>query len=196
MKAATNILAIALPASLFAAYLGFQGKGSGEPLYVTGQDVPPAHVVGNLDDTMKRCRKLLKALEKNGWTDGYCENKNPIPYEMLTLPDQKYAEHPHLRESTAFWIPANQPRYEQIAFMTEIYMRQNSAHYRGNRSVSTPSGFLLVAWKDGRIEQVPVHDVRTGEDGRGYIVPGMKGYRDDLPKLHFMRESSLHKVKQ
>lgn len=186
----------ALPATLFGGYFFLQRQQhAAGPLFTTGSEVPPGHVAGNVDETLKRCRQLWTLVKNNNWCDGYSDSNTPVPYEMLTLPDQKFAEHPHHRTSTAFWFPENQKGYEDVAFFTDIYVRQNTSYYKGDKAVSEPSGFLIVCYKDGRIDQVPTRDIRMMTAREGICVPGMKAYTEDRPKPPYLKESPMHKVK-
>ena len=61
--------------------------------------------------------------------------------------------------------------------------------YTGDQSASTPSGYCIVAWKNGTVQKVSVADIREipyAADGSGVpCFPGMTGYDPALP--HFIR---------
>ncbi len=72
---------------------------------------------------------------------------------------------------------------EQILAVSDVYYRSNAAYYKGDTAKFKPEGFIIVGWRDGRVEAVPAKDVRVVKigNGRNYIkvYPGMKEWKAD-----------------
>ncbi len=146
---------------------------------------------GDPEESMRRLRQLLDALRAHNWDSG------KVPRSLLTLPDGKYAEDPDSRDYPNIAIPSQPnrpqsqqvPEYEPIAFYTDIYARYNRSYYKGDRSLSHPTGYVIVGWKDGRIEKVPLMQIRSfvsrNPSIRGELdcFPGMAEYAAAKPNF-------------
>ncbi len=141
---------------------------------------------GDPDAAMQHLHQLMAALRANNWD----ANPKKVPLALQTLPDAKFAENPADRNGECIFLP-NQPdtpkdhyipEFEPIAFYTRIYARYNRAYYKGDRSQSHPTGYVIVGWKDGRIEKIPVTQVRQFRSSNSSIpgeldcYPGMAVY--------------------
>ncbi|MCW3098498.1 MAG: hypothetical protein JWL77_4116, partial [Chthonomonadaceae bacterium] len=86
--------------------------------------------------------------------------------------------------STSYCFPdTSVPEQSQIACFSDIYARQNRSYYTGDTASGAPSGYFIVAWKNGTIQKVPVSDVRelpTPDGGTVDCFPGMTGYNPAL----------------
>ncbi len=145
---------------------------------------------GDPEAGMRQLQQLMDALRANNW------NPVKVPRSLLTLPDGRFAENPAFRDRPNIVFPSmptpekykkdQVPEFEPIAFYTEVYARFNRSYYKGDRSQSQPTGYFIVGWKDGRIEKVPVMQVRTfvSRDARRdetYCFPGMPEYAAAKP---------------
>lgn len=163
----------------------------GNPVLQPGADFPDPVVAGNPDDAVERARRLIVALREANW------NSLEVPWEMRVLPDHIYAENKSLRSNrsvsyTEMEIPAMKraPEYDEVAFFTDIYVRQNTSYYRGDKARSNPTGFYIVGWKNGDVTKVPVGDVRVMRsvepDKVVWAFPGMRCYDPSKPRLPFV----------
>jgi len=80
------------------------------------------------------------------------------------------------------------PGANEVAFYSPLYYKRNFQIGAGGSRSSSPEGFFIVAWKDGRVTQVPWSDVRYcayagSETQVGYAFPGMSLWREDDPHL-------------
>ncbi len=149
---------------------------------------------GDPEATMRQLRQLMDALRANNW------NPTKVPRSLQTLPDAQFAELPTDRnpaECIAFpSMPVPEkfkylqdPEFEPIAFYTDIYARYNRSYYKGDRSQSHPTGYVIVGWKDGRIEKVPIMQLRefrgSNPNTHGDLTcyPGMPEYATAKPSF-------------
>lgn len=159
------------------------------PISRLAANVPDAAKAGDPDAAIRQLHQLLGALRAHNW------DSLRVPVSLQTLSDAKFAESPIDRNYEHICFP-NQPKmpekyhipeFEQVAFFTNIYARYNRAYYKGDRSQSHPSGFVIVGWKDGRIEKVPIMQLRrftsSNPDVPGEMVcyPGMAVYDTAKP---------------
>lgn len=180
-KVTLAILFVLLAGSI-AAVTAHARHQAPPPIYTTGSDVPDPNRVGNIDQAMQQTQRLLTALK--------AVNFDPIEliksqdFDLMVLPDAKFAENEAERgtNSTSYCFP-DVPEQRQIACFTDIYARQNRSYYKGDTMTGAPSGFFIVAWKDGRVQAVPVNQVRelpTPDGGTVDCFPGMTGYNPAL----------------
>jgi hypothetical protein len=162
-----------------------QGKGSQTIVYRSGADVPDPAKVGTPDATVERGRELVALLRQSDW-----KISKGFPMDKLTVADQRNAEFPQDRkQQTSFGIPKSQPPYEDIAVICDTYVRKNITAKQSGASSQAPSGFFIVGFKDGRVEKIPVDQVRVKEYPRpgssnrriGLLFPGTKEYDPSLP---------------
>ncbi len=161
------------------------------PLSGLTENIPDATQAGDPEASMRQLRQLMDALRANNW------DVTKISRSLLTLPDGRFAENSVLRDHPNILFP-NQPRmpdrffvpeYEPIAFSTDIYARFNRSYYKGDRSLSHPTGYVIVGWKDGRIEKVPITQVRTfvsrnpAMSSKKDCYPGMPEYATAKPSF-------------
>jgi hypothetical protein len=185
MVAVAGTVAIAIASASF--FLKKDEKSLQEVVYRSGTDVPDPGKVGTPDKTIERGRELVALLRKSNW-----KITKEFPLEKLTVDDQRYAEFPQDRtRQTSFGIPKQQPPYEDVAVICDTYVRKNITAQRGGTSSQAPTGFFIVGFKDGRVEKVPVEQVRVKEypmEGAstrriGLLFPGTKGYDPNLPRF-------------
>ena len=155
------------------------------PLYTTGSDVPDAAQSGSVGQSIAKAKELLATYNR---VDG---NLEKIPFPLMTLPDQRLAENPANRATnmTAWFFPSPH-LYKDVAFYTDIYCRQNRSYYKGDKSKAKPNGFLIVVWKNGKIEQIPVEQMRliASEGKRMLGFPGLPGYETGQPDPMYSRK--------
>lgn len=127
----------------------------------------------------------MAALRANGW------DRWKVDQALLRLPDQDHAETEFERrpEKLSFTISSLEPYQAEVAFKCMTYVRNNRGEGGGIEGrVSSPEGFFIVGWKDGRIEQVPIQNVRllpfdlNGRAVKLYVFPGMAVYDANLEK--------------
>ena len=78
----------------------------------------------------------------------------------------------------------NHPLYEEeVAFYSDLYVTRSLEAIPGVEGALHLGGFYIVGWKDGRVEQVPVADVRVYPHGDRLMLvfPGMSVYDTSLP---------------
>lgn len=166
------------------------------PIRTSGQDTPNPLTAGDPEAALEQARKLMDALRAANW------DKTRVPFELKFLPDRYMHEAKQFRtdRQTTFSFPAHDPRlrapeYENVAFATDLYVRKNVSHYKGDGAKSRPEGFYIVGWKDGRVEKVPVWDVRivpssTRRNEKIEVFPGMPGYDRDGELPAFLRSAA------
>lgn len=164
------------------------------PLYTTGADVPDAAQAGNPEAAMEHSRKLLAMLRDANW------DLKKVPWEARLLPDRRFAEKPDMRSdrvtSYCFSCADPSPEYQEVAFYTGLYARQNTSRYTGRNGPETrsrPTGFYIVGWKDGTVNQVLVQDVRLYRTSRGTnipVFPGMNEYDPNARRLPFVEDAA------
>jgi hypothetical protein len=157
----------------------------GPPIRAMTAGIPDAAKVGDVETSIARFKELLAKYEASNW------NPRNLKKADMILPDGRFAEDsvyrmpgmPHVN------LPGGEaamsPEMDPIAFWTEIYARMNPVAYKGDMVKRRPTGFYLVAWKDGKIEKVPVQDVRLISKAGGHfpVFPGMPAYNTSLMRL-------------
>lgn len=150
------------------------------PVYTFGTGVPDVTKHGNPEYAEKRARELLVLYKQVNGDVGRMGG-----LDNLRLPDQRMAEVPDSRAAnTSAWsFPYSCKAYDDVAFFTDLYARRNIKYFRGDKSESHPAGFFIVAWKNGKVERVPVSSLRLIPYGNQRILgwPGMPGYSSSLP---------------
>jgi len=161
-----------------------------QPIYITGLDIPDAAKVGDIDYAIKKMQKLHALFVQFDWNT---DKVNAQPLSIWTLPDQKYAEEPSQRapDYQAIKCKTLHPKPNDIALYTDIYVRQNTKYYKGDKSVSDPHGFYLVLRGSGKAERIAVGDVRmikdpNSETGIYAVFPGESNYDVNAPQLPFV----------
>ena len=140
------------------------------PFRITGQGIPDATKVGNVEAAMEQSRQLM------AYFKAHPGKFNPIEMGtdagLLFLPDAKYAEDEFMRtmKSTSFAVPSDEP---DIFFFSNVYARMNRGYYKGDRSKGNATGFFIVGYRNGEVKQIPVSQVRTPRHTtRAYCFPG------------------------
>jgi hypothetical protein len=135
----------------------------------------------SLATTSERARQLMAALRENNWS------ANGVDRELLRVPDQDLAQIPSDRADyvPTFWCPSADNVYDEIAFYSMLYVRRDFTVAPGSEGRTQYSGFFLVGYRSGEVEEVPVQDVRIlWRDGIGKpVFPGMAEYSSELPCL-------------
>lgn len=128
---------------------------------------------GDVDGAMDQSRVLMSKLQQNNWDFA------SLGRDLLRLPDQDFAQNPELRSmhDTSFCFP-DDPLFRNVAFYSTLYTTRGSGH-------ENTHGFYIVGYRDGRVEQVPVSNIRLlprhGSHGVwDEVWPGIKGYSDSL----------------
>lgn len=142
---------------------------------------------GDVTGAMQQAHSLLSALSQNGW--------DPLKVDgnLLTLPDQLYAEYPRQRRAN-YWSfqMMSLPVENEVAFYSPLYVRENFRVVQGLEATKSPEGFFIVGWKNGKVTQVPVAGARSyvwGQGGgrRGHVVfPGMAVYNAAMPQYQHL----------
>ncbi len=188
-------LAIALLAAILMGWNLRRSQGQMPTGAVQAGEVPlkgfeaktlDATKAGDPDAAMRQLHELMDAMRANNW------NPIKVPRSLLTLADARFAEDPadrgaaHIVFPSLPDVPECVPEYEPIAFYTNIYARYNRSYYKGDRSQSHPTGYVIVGWKDGRIEKVPIMQVRTFVSRNSDVTdcfPGMPEYATAKPNV-------------
>jgi len=180
-----RVLVLSLAGVLCVGCAGWWRWNQSRPVYITGLNIPDAAKVGDIDYATKKMQKLVKMLEADNW-------KGNVPHEMWTLPDQIHSENEHHHDFRYGVIHWNQnPKPNQIAVYTDIYVRQNTKYYKGDKSVSDPHGFYLVVRGNGTAERIPVADLRMVKvpnhpNAVSVVFPGESNYDVNAPQLPFV----------
>lgn len=179
-KAYLGLSFVVLSGSLYGAAAHAKHQAA-PPIYTTGDGIPDAASVGNIDQAVQQTQHLLTALQAVNY------DPTQLPdYSLMTLPDAQYAEDraSEPTDASSYCFPdASVPEQSQIACFTDVDARQNRSYYNGDTSSAAPSGYFLVAWKNGTVQKVPVSDVRRLPTADGSSVdcfPGMTGYDTSL----------------
>lgn len=147
---------------------------------------------GDIQGAMAQAHELLTAMRSADW------DYSRVDRSLLTLPDQIFAENPRHRDPHYFsFIPmtrddvsghtASDAVYDQVAFYSFLYVRMNLRVVKGREGTTHPEGFVIVGWKDGRVTQAPIGDVRllpspTEPDAWLFVWPGLDTYDPSLRK--------------
>ncbi|MEQ1935986.1 MAG: hypothetical protein ABL962_19200 [Fimbriimonadaceae bacterium] len=140
---------------------------------------------GDPEGTIEVGRRLLAELQSNNYDWNALWERDDI----MHVPDQEFYQHappPEMRARHYTWSPCPQLEYQdEVAFYSNIYTWEDFTVIPGIEGRLHISGFYIVAWKDGRVERVPVEDTRlypVAKDRLITVFPGMSEYRADLPK--------------
>lgn len=172
-----------LVTSSYGFYRHARAQG-GLPVWTSGSDVQDPNAVGNIGQAMQQAQQLMTALQNANGDPTQVVVSNP---SLLVLPDHQYAENTFERGDNvaSFIFPDDQlPEQSQLVFYCDIYARQNTAIYTESSGQSSPSGYFILGWKDGTVQQVSVASARyvTRADGTRVVVfPGMNGYNATAP---------------
>ncbi|MCW3099746.1 MAG: hypothetical protein JWL77_5364 [Chthonomonadaceae bacterium] len=153
------------------------------PIFTTSTDTADPNLNGNIDAAVTQTQQLLTALQAVNYDPTQLPDMN-----LAILPDASMSDDETFRnpDCLSYSFPT-EPELSQIACYSEIYARQNMSMYTGDQSTSAPSGFYIVAWKNGTVQKVAVADVREipcAADGSGVpCFPGMTGYDPALPNF-------------
>ena len=139
---------------------------------------------GDVQATLQEARNLMTALQEHGWNWADVRRYHDGQFRP---PDQDFAYDELLRESSQPFSQLDlEPLYrDEIAFYTDLYVRNDFERIPGVEGRAHYSGFWIVGWRNGNITRVPMADVRllqVSSDRRVYVFPGMSAYRDDLPR--------------
>ncbi len=151
--------------------------------------LPDPAKMDSVDEAMQQTTRLVAALKANDW------DPFRVPHALIMLPDAKYAQYNNLNDPLAgsFVFPILQkepdsPVQDKIAVYSEVYVRTNTKIFKNDRATFAPSGFFVVGWKDGRVEKVPIGDVRYVKMGKYYtaVFPGMNAWKADGIRNNFI----------
>ena len=154
---------------------------------------------GDIEGSMDTARKLLVALRENNW------QWKQFDWNLMRVPDQDYDQDLHRQQpKMATWVHAGYSDAEyrdKVAFYSLLYTRSHLEVIPGIEGVNHFEGFYIVAWKDGRVEKVPVADVRLYPKSDYFITvfPGMDQYDASLPGLgdpHIEEKIAAYKLAQ
>ncbi|MGC4043471.1 MAG: hypothetical protein QM758_06670 [Armatimonas sp.] len=163
------------------AFTGYKILAAPKPIRKIAADVPDAAVVGNPKQTEEECRALLNKMKSVGW------DWKKLKQDDFHFSGLKNCEDKDIREGRGMPLMAY-PGSEQVAFANFLYIRENAEVYEGDNIIKKPSGFYVVAWKNGDITRVPIEDTRLarvpGTAGYRVVFPGMKEYDAGNPR-HF-----------
>ena len=141
-------------------------------------------VEGHVDQTIEQGKRLLQQLRNQGW------DPQRVDRALLRVPDQDFAQALQDRAASfpTFTVPTKtspvRAVYEgQVAFFSLLYVRRNFRVVKGIEGIATYEGFMIAGWRDGRVEKVPVDQVRllAVGDMSAFVFPGMRQYSADLP---------------
>lgn len=136
-------------------------------------------VDGNPEQTMEVGRQLLGELRAHNW------DWQAVDSRYKWAPDQEFYQ--FAPNGRGYWTWGHDERSEyadEVAFYSTLYTWYDFEPIPGIEGRLHVSGFIIVAWKDGRVERVPMEDVRLYPvEGRKSIMvfPGMKEYDPNLP---------------
>lgn len=178
MKTRTYIgLAAILAASFGVAWM----MGEGPKAAVRGE-IKNLAEEGDLEGTIAVGEQLMAQLSANNW------DWSRVDQNLLEVPDQYNYQFAPEGPGTWTWIPGTQEEYhDDVAFYSNIYTWRAMERVPGIEGTLQISGHYIVGYKDGRVEAVPVGDVRlypTQESGtKIYVFPGMSEYDAELPGI-------------
>jgi len=187
-----RIVAVGVLVVIPAAGIGSRYIDNHQALFTTGADVPDATIAGNPEAAVEYCRRLLLDYRNAGW------NFRAVPMQRWFLPDRRFAENPDFRGNrvTSFCVPNpdRSPYNAEVAFYTDIYVRRNVSRYVGDVTRSRPTGFYIVAYRNGEVVQVAPQDVRlipTEEPGaRAMVFPNTALYDPNGDLLPFVEQAA------
>lgn len=167
-------------AALLAFAFGAAWKLGGSPR-VGRAPVKNLTKEGDLEGTLTVGRQLVAELAEKNW-DWKAVNQN-----LLKVPDQYNFQFAPEGEGMWTWAPCTQPEYQnEVAFFSQLYTWREFNRVPGIEGRLKVTGSYIVGWKDGRVETVPVSDVRLYPSSQAdtylYVFPGMDEYDADLPR--------------
>ncbi|MBC7806451.1 MAG: hypothetical protein H7145_09905 [Akkermansiaceae bacterium] len=151
--------------------------------------LPDAAKVGDVKGAMTQTAGLVQELKANDW------KPFNIPLSLLRLADAQLAVDVNQRDKNTsnYAFPAlnkspDNPSKDTVATYTDIYVRANPKWFKGERTVFAPTGFYIVGWKDGRVTQVPIEDVRFVKTGKynTAVFPGMEAWRKNGVRYEYI----------
>jgi len=136
-------------------------------------------VDGNPDETMEIGRQLLSELRAHNW------DWQAVDSRYKWAPDQEFYQ--FAPQGRGYWTWGHDERDEyrdEVAFYSTLYTWYDFEPIPGIEGRLHVSGFIIVGWKDGRVEKVPMEDVRLYPVEAGHkimVFPGMNEYDSSLP---------------
>lgn len=135
---------------------------------------------GDLEGTLEVGRQLVAELAAKNW------DWNAVNQNLLKVPDQYSYQFAPEGDGLWTWHPCPQPEFEnEVAFYSMLYTWRSMDVVPGVEGRLAVTGSYIVGWKDGRVESVPVDDVRlcpSEDDTFVCVFPGMEAYNPDLPR--------------
>lgn len=165
-------------AAAFCVAWGFGKATSASPARVL--QVKDLSQSGDPKGSMEVARALLQELREHDWDWNAVSNRA----DLMRVPDQDYCQNPLLEVRFYTWVPARQNIYQdEVAFYSSLYTWNEMTVVPGHEARLSQTGFYIVAWKDGLVERVPVHDSRLYPTSGTLlnVFPGMSEYDPDLP---------------
>lgn len=136
---------------------------------------------GDPEAAIRQLHQLWNALKAQDF-----ERKiTPQIFALLDLQDESLSPKRSYRsERTVSVTLPVVPEYGDVLFFTDLYVDPRVKRGPGDLAIPSPAGFFIVGWRDGRIEKVPIEDIRMLSLGgkQIYCFPGMPQYREDLPR--------------
>lgn len=135
---------------------------------------------------MARTGEIVAALRASDW------DTLKIDRALLRLPERVTARYPQdqKREGLMFCLPLGSSSTQiydgQVATYTDLFVRRTLTKIVGKEGVLKTEGFFIVGWVDGRVEKIPVEQIRLLPDGDEmwrWVFPGMRQYRTSLMRL-------------
>jgi hypothetical protein len=136
---------------------------------------------GDLEGTLAVGRQLIAQLAANNW------NWSAVDQSLLAVPDQYNYQFAPDAEGTYTWSPCPREEYQdEVAFFSLLYTWKSVEVVPGIEGRLHVTGDIIVGWKDGRVETVPVGDARMYPVAEAktyiYVFPGMNEYDAELPR--------------
>ena len=172
------IIAVAVALLVVVGLAWWRLQDEEKPIFTTGRDVPDPVVAGDPEGAMEHARRLLARYRDAGWKSDF----SVIPLREWQLPHRHMAENPDMRGglggSYVVPDPKRWPHIKEVAFYTDLYVRRNISRYKGDRARSRPTGFYIVAFRNGEIKKVRPQDARLLSTPLGLTItfPGMSQY--------------------
>ncbi len=142
---------------------------------------------GDVADTMDRARAFMSHIQYVDFDMGRVDRR------LARVPDQDHAQVPEWRSQSRPTFVCSGLYEEipsifkgQVAFYSDLYVHRTFVVTPPTEGRATYTGFLIVGWMDGRVEQVPLAKVglyQTGSNEWQSVFPGMREYSDDLARF-------------
>jgi hypothetical protein len=169
---------------MILAVLVFVTSATGSA-WMLDRGTPPEKLENSaqIPDAMRQAGDLAQALAQVGF------DATKVDPKLLRLPDQEFDQDVQARAQgvPSFCVPID-AIYDQVACYTTLYSQVILEPSPGNEAKGRHTGFVIVAWKNGKVEKIGVESIRLmprpGHDNQFlYVWPGLSVYSTDLPLL-------------